>query len=63
MWVETAVVPRWLGFPTMALSVLAIGAALASAPLGMSAATLWTAERFILGLWSLVLAFALWRTR
>ena len=63
MWAETAVVPRWLGLPTMILGALAIATALASAPMTMSAAALWTAERLILGVWTLALAFALWRTR
>ena len=63
MWAETGVVPRWLGVPTMILGVLAIGTAVASAPMTMSAAMLWTAERLILGAWTLALAFALWRTR
>lgn len=63
MWAETGVIPRWLGLPTMILSVAAIAAAAASAPMNMSAAALWTAERLLLGLWTLALAFALWRTR
>jgi hypothetical protein len=63
MWAETAAVPRWLGLPTMILGVLAIAAAVASAPLAMNAPTLWSAERLILGIWSLALALALWRTR
>jgi hypothetical protein len=63
MWVETAVVPRWLGLPTMVLAVVAIGAALASAPMGMDTATIWASERLLLGLWTLALAYTLWRTR
>jgi hypothetical protein len=63
MWAETGVVPRWLGFPTMLLAVLTIVAAVASAPLNMQSQTLWTAERIVLGAWTLALAFALWRTR
>jgi len=63
MWAETAVVPRWLGLPTMAIGAVSIVAAVISAPLAMSAATLWTVERLILGIWSLALAFALLRTR
>lgn len=63
MWAETGVIPRWLGVPTMILSVVAIAAAVASAPMNMSSAALWTAERLILGVWTLALAFALWRTR
>ena len=63
MWAETGVMPRVLGIATMALAVIAIGAALASAPMTMDAATLWATERVILGLWSLALAFALWRAQ
>ena len=63
MWAETGVIPRWLGLPTMVLSVVAIAAAVASAPMNMSPAALWTAERLILGVWTLALATALWRTR
>ena len=63
MWAETGAVPRWLGLPTMILAVLAIGSAVASAPMTMSATVLWTGERVVLGLWTLALAFALWRTR
>ena len=63
MWAETDVMPRLFGIATMVLAVLAIGAAVASAPMGMAAATLWTSERLILGLWTLALAYALWRQR
>ena len=63
MWAETRVLPRLFGIATMTLAVLAIGAAVASAPMSMDAATLWTSERLILGAWTLVLAFLLWRTR
>ena len=63
MWAETGAVPRWLGLPTMILAVLAIAVAVASAPMSMSAATLWTIERIILGVWTLALAYALWRSR
>ena len=63
MWAETGAVPRWLGLPTMVLAVLAIGSAVASAPMTMSATVLWAGERVVLGLWTLALAFALWRTR
>jgi hypothetical protein len=63
MWAETRVLPRWLGLPTMVLAAIAIGAALASAPMGMESATLWMSERLILGLWTLALSYALWRSR
>ena len=63
MWAETGVVPRWLGVPTMILGALAIATAVASAPMTMSAAMLWMAERLILGAWTLALALAIWRTR
>jgi hypothetical protein len=63
MWAETGAVPRWLGVPTMVLAVLTIATAVASAPMTMSASVLWTGERVVLGLWTLALAFALWRTR
>ena len=63
MWAETGVLPRWLGIPTMVLGMVAIALAVASAPLAMSFETLWTAERLILGIWAIALAFALWRTR
>jgi len=62
LWAETGVMPRLLGTLTMGLGVLALGAALASAPMGMQAATLWMSERLILGFWTLALAFALWRS-
>ena len=63
MWFETGVMPRWLGLPTMALAVIAIGAAFASAPMAMTGASLWTSERLLLGVWTLVLSYALWRSR
>jgi len=63
IWAETGVMPRLLGVATMVLAIIAIGAALASAPMTMDAATLWASERVILGIWSLALAFALWRAR
>ena len=63
MWAETGVLPRWLGIPTMVLGMVAIVTAVASAPLSMTSETLWTAERLILGIWTIALAFALWRTR
>jgi hypothetical protein len=63
MWAETGVVPRWLGYPTMLLAVLAIVAAVATAPIGVEQSSLWTAERLILGAWTLALGYALWRTR
>jgi hypothetical protein len=63
MWAQTGVIPRALGYFTMLLAILAIGAAVAAAPLAISAAVLWTAERLILGVWSLAVAVALWRTR
>jgi hypothetical protein len=61
MWAETDVMPRLLGIATLVLAVVAIAAALASAPMTMDAATLWASERVILGVWSLALAYALWR--
>jgi hypothetical protein len=63
MWAETAVVPRWLGLPTMVLAVLAIASALGSGLVGVESATLAMTDRALLGLWLLALAFALWRTR
>ena len=63
MWAETRVLPRPFGIATIVLAVLAFGAALASAPMNMQAAAIWTSERGILGLWSLALAFFLWRAR
>ncbi len=63
IWAETGVLPRTLGLVTMALAAIAIGAALASAPLAVDAATLWTSERIVLGLWTLALSFVLWRQR
>lgn len=63
MWAETLVLPRALGIATMVLAVLALGAAVASAPMGMDTATIWMSERIILGPWTLALAFVLWRAR
>ena len=63
IWAESGVLPRLLGTATMVLAVIAIGAAVASAPMTMDAATLWLSERVILGLWTLAVAFALWRSR
>ena len=63
LWAETGVLPRLFGIATMVLAVLAIGAAIASAPMNMQAATIWTSERVVLGLWSLGLAVVLWRSR
>jgi hypothetical protein len=63
MWTETAVVPRWLGYPTMLFAALAIVLAVASAPLNLDPYGLWMAERLILGVWTLALGYALWRTR
>jgi hypothetical protein len=63
IWAETGVLPRLFGFATMALAVIAVGAALASAPLSVDEATLWASERVLLGVWSLALAYALWRSR
>jgi hypothetical protein len=62
MWAETSVIPSWLGLATMLLAVLAIGAAIASAPLSVRSETLWTVERVVLGAWTLALSFALWRS-
>ena len=62
-WAETSVLPPLFGIATMVLAVLAIGAAVASGTLGMQAATLWMSERLILGLWTLALAYFLWRLR
>ena len=63
LWYETGVLPRLLGLATMILAAIAFGAAIASAPMGMDTAILWTSERVILGLWTLAVAFALWRRR
>ena len=63
MWAETNVMPRLLGIATMALGALAIGAAIASAPMGMETGTIWLSERILLGLWALAVSFALWRRR
>ena len=62
LWVETDVMPGAFGYLTMALAVLAIVTALASAPMSMESTLLWTLERLILGVWTLVLAYALWRS-
>jgi hypothetical protein len=63
LWAETSAMPRLFGVATMVLAVLAIGTAIASAPMGMENGAIWMAERLILGVWTLVLSFALWRTR
>ena len=63
MWAETNAMPRLFGVTTMVLAVVAIGAAVASAPMGMDAATLWLSERVILGLWTVALALLFWRAR
>ena len=63
MWNDTGVVARWLGIPTMALALLALGAAVASAPMGVATATIWMSERLLLGLWTLALSYALWTSR
>ncbi len=63
MWVETGVLPRWLGYPTMALAVLALGLAILSAPVGIDIATQWMLERIVVGFWTLALSFAVWQTR
>ena len=63
LWVETDVMPRALGYLTMALAVLAIATAVASAPMSMESTLVWTLERLILGVWTLVLAYALWRAK
>ena len=63
IWADTGVYPRLFGIATMAFAVIAIGAALASAPMTMDASTLWRSERAILGAWTLGLALALWRSR
>ena len=63
MWAETGVMPRWLGIVTMVLAALTLAGAVASAPMAMSTETIWFFERMLLALWTLVLAFALWRTR
>ena len=63
LWVETDVMPRALGYLTMALAVLAIVTAFASAPMSMESTLLWTLERLILGVWTLALAYALWRAK
>ncbi len=63
LWAETGIMPRGLGLLTMLLAVIALGAALASAPMGMETATLWLSERLILGIWTITVAVALWRSR
>ena len=63
LWAETGVLPRLFGTATMVLAVMALGGAVLSAPMTMDAETLWRSERIILGLWSLTLAFGLWRSR
>ena len=63
MWNDTGVLPRWLGIPTMALAAIALGAAVASAPMSVDTATIWMSDRLLLGLWTLALSYALWRTR
>lgn len=63
MWAETGVLPRALGTGTMALGALSLAAAVASAPLAMDTGTMRVFERALLGLWTLALSFALWRTR
>lgn len=61
MWAETRVMPRVFGIATMVLAVLALGAAVVSAPMGMDTTTIWMSERLILGLWTLALGFFLSR--
>jgi hypothetical protein len=63
LWAETNAMPRAFGYLTMALSALAFVTAVGSAPMGMESTLLWTLERLILGVWTLVLAYAFWRTR
>jgi hypothetical protein len=63
LWWETSLLPSWLALPTMALAVVSFAAAIASAPMGMSADSLWVAERLLLGFWLLTLSSALWRIR
>ncbi|MDQ2951134.1 MAG: hypothetical protein M3R54_02600 [Chloroflexota bacterium] len=63
LWVETDAMPRAFGYLTMALAILAFVTAVASAPMSMESTLLWTLERLILGVWTLVLAYALWRAK
>lgn len=63
MWTETGMLPRTLGLATMGLAVVALGTAFASVLMTFDTATLGISERLVLGLWSLTLAFALWRSR
>ena len=63
LWAETRVMPRLFGVATMVLAVLAIGAAIASAPLAIETGAIWMTERLILGTWTLLLSVALWRAR
>ena len=63
MWMETGVLPRALGAATVVLGALTLAAAAASAPMAMDSGTIWVAERALLGLWTLALSFALWRSR
>ena len=63
LWWETSLMPSWLAVPTMALAVIAFGAAVVTAPMGVDAQSIWWTERAILGAWLLALAYALWRVR
>jgi hypothetical protein len=63
MWAETSVLPGLFGIATMILAVIAIGAALASAPLGTDTSTVSMSERVIVGAWTLALSLFIWRLR
>lgn len=63
MWAETGVLPRLLGAATMVLGALTFAAAVASTALMMETDTIWVMERALLGLWTIALSLALWRTR
>lgn len=61
MWLETRVMPRPLGIATLGFGAAAIATAVLSAPVDVGAATVWGAERLVLGSWGLAMAVALWR--
>ena len=63
MWADTNVMPALLGRVTQLLAAVAFIASLLAGLQFMGIATLWTAERVILGLWAIALAYALWRSR
>lgn len=60
MWAETSVLSRPLGYFTMGLALVAIALSIASYPLKLD--IIWIFEREILGAWTLLLAYALYRS-